>query len=93
MGFHAYILENLQGRFYTGHTDDLARRLGEHNSTAGPKTKHTLKNGPWRVVWSEEHATRAAAMAREKQIKAMKSTRWIREHLLSPVERVPARRD
>ena len=93
MPFDAYILQNDTGRFYIGHTDDLKRRLVEHNSHDGPKTKYTLKNGPWRLVWSERRATRAAAMAREKQIKAMKSARWIREHLLGQAERVPARRD
>jgi predicted GIY-YIG superfamily endonuclease len=43
------------------------------------------------LVWSEEHGTRAAAMARERQFKRMKSARWIREELLQG--RVPTGRD
>ena len=39
--------------------------------------------------WSEAHPSRAAAVRRERQIKAMKSARWIREQLLNG--RVPAR--
>ncbi len=77
-----YILENPSGRFYVGHTDDLDRRVAEHNSPEKVGTKYTHKNGPWNLVWSEPQKTRPEAMARERQIKAMKSSRWIREELL-----------
>ena len=30
--YHVYILENLKGRLYIGHTDNLERRLEQHNS-------------------------------------------------------------
>ena len=81
--FWVYVLENPQGRFYVGHTDDLERRLAEHNDPARAKRKYTAKGLPWGLVWSEQHATRSAAMQRERQIKAMKSSRWIRENLLN----------
>ena len=80
--YHAYILQNATGRFYIGHTDDLDRRLSEHNSTDTRWGKFTHKHGPWRVVWSEFHPTRAEAMARECEIKSWKSSRTIRERLL-----------
>jgi predicted GIY-YIG superfamily endonuclease len=44
--------------------------------------KFTRKNGPWNLVWNQEHPTRSSAMARERHIKAMKSANWIRQHLL-----------
>ncbi len=78
-----YILENPVGRFYVGHTDDLDRRVAEHNSTERVGTKYTHKNGPWALVWSEAYAGRVQAMTRERQIKSMKSARWIRENLLN----------
>ena len=78
-----YLLENPAGRFYVGQTDDLNRRVEEHNDPASAKSKFTPKNSPWTLVWHEAHPTRAAAMARERQIKAMKSARWIRENLLN----------
>jgi predicted GIY-YIG superfamily endonuclease len=81
--FWVYILENPANRFYIGQTDDLETGLQNHNRTDKIAGKYTRKNGPWRLVWSEPHPTGAAAMAREKQIKAMKSARWIREHLLN----------
>ena len=62
-----------------------------HNRTDKVGGKFTRKNGPWELFWSEEHATRASAMARERQIKSMKSARWIRETLLDG--RVPTGRD
>jgi predicted GIY-YIG superfamily endonuclease len=31
--FWVYILQNPEGRFYTGHTDDLAGRVANHNRT------------------------------------------------------------
>ncbi len=89
--FHVYILQNPAGRFYIGQTEDLTARLQSHNDTLGAAGKYTRKNGPWELVWSEEHTTRASAMARERQIKAMKSAKWIREHLLNG--RVPTGRD
>jgi predicted GIY-YIG superfamily endonuclease len=81
--FWTYVLQNPAGKFYIGHTDDLKRRLSEHNTPVPGEGKYTHKHGPWAVVWSETHPTRSDAMKREKQIKAMKSARWIREHLLS----------
>ena len=80
--FWVYVLENEAGRFYVGQTDDLERRLVEHNDDGPTRGKYTLKNGPWRLVWSEPHTTRASAMLRERAIKRMKSARWIRERLL-----------
>ncbi len=89
--YWAYIVQNPQGQFYIGHTDDLTLRLRSHNRTDRTLGKFTRKNGPWELVWTEEHPTRSSAMARERRIKNMKSARWIREQLLTG--RVPTRRD
>ncbi len=83
MAYFTYILVNARGRFYVGHTFDTAKRLLEHNQPLSEGVTFPRRNGPWRLVWSEPHATRATAMAREKQIKRMKSSRWIREHVLA----------
>jgi predicted GIY-YIG superfamily endonuclease len=58
-------------------------RLEHHNETPLEKPGWTQKNGPWPLVWSEgHHLDCASAVRRERQIKAKKSARWIREHLL-----------
>ena len=89
--YWVYILQNPASKFYIGQTDDPEVRLRSHNRTDKVLGKFPRKNGPWEMVWSEEHPTRAAAIARERQIKGMKSARWIREHLLNG--RVPNPRD
>ena len=85
--FWTYILENLQGRFHVGSTDDLERRVAEHNASDGPKSKYTAKHGPWRLVWAESHPTRSDAMRRERRIKSRKSATWIRKYLLGQASR------
>ena len=81
--YWVYLLQNPQDRSYIGHTTDLTARLHSHNRTDRTSGKFTRKNGPWRLVWTEEHPSRAAAMERERQIKAMKSAQWIRRVLLN----------
>ena len=76
------VLENAHGRLYVGSTDDLPRRVEEHNSPEKVGTKYTHKHGPWRLVWSEEHETPFSAVRREKAVKRMKSAAWIRGELL-----------
>src|SRR6266702_4343953 len=78
-----YLLQNSSGKFYVGQTSDTDARLNSHNRTDKSGGKFTRKNGPWELVWKEEHPSRASAMARERQIKRMKSAQWIRKELLN----------
>ena len=80
--FWVYILQNPKGRFYVGHTDNLGNRIASHNRTDKIGGKFTRKNGPWTLVWSEQHPDRRGAMRREREIKNRKSARLIRELLL-----------
>ena len=80
--FCVYILQKPIGHFYVGHTDNLARRIGSHNRTDKISGKFTRKNGPWILVWPEEHPNRSSAMRREREIKSWKSARMIRIRLL-----------
>jgi putative endonuclease len=77
--FHTYVLRSLStGRFYIGHTGNLPKRIAQHNSNR----VSSLKNrGPWELVYTEEYPTRAGASQRERQIKRMKSRRWIEQLL------------
>ena len=69
--FWVYILKSRStGRFYCGHTSDLNRRLAQHNDPDYRLSRTTkILQGPWEVVWSEEHPDRGKAMVLEKKIK------------------------
>ena len=81
--FWVYVLQNPDGHFYVGHTDNLRNRVASHNRTDKVIGKFTRKNGPWVLVWSEEYPSRSIAMRRERQIKSWKSARLIRTRLLN----------
>ena len=67
MSFWAYMLHCNAGRLYVGHTDDLERRIWQHETGAIPGfTRNYL---PVKLVWCQEFTTRDEAKAAEKQIK------------------------
>jgi putative endonuclease len=67
--YNVYILENEAGNHYIGYTEDLARRIKDHNRS---KSRWTKKKGPWRLIYKEAHPTKKDAYLREKQIKRYK---------------------
>jgi predicted GIY-YIG superfamily endonuclease len=67
MSFWVYILRCADGSYYTGHTDNLEKRLGEHQ--AGLCDGYTATRLPVELVWSQDCATREEALAAERQIK------------------------
>jgi putative endonuclease len=72
------LISKSTGRRFVGQTDDLCRRLGEHNSRHHNKRKFTSRNaGPWRLVHQEEFATRADVMSREKWLKSGVGRAWL----------------
>jgi putative endonuclease len=72
------LISESTGRRYVGQTDDLERRVSEHNTREHNPRKFTSRNaGPWRLVHSEAFATRADAMAREKWFKLGAGRTWL----------------
>ena len=71
-----YILHSSKlDRYYVGYTNDINRRISEHNRTKG---KYTDAGIPWSLVYSEEYETKKDAMNREKYIKSQKSKEYIK---------------
>ncbi len=71
--YYVYILQSLKTkRLYIGHTDNLARRMDEHNTSRGGK--YTRQNGPWKLVYSEEHPDRSSAANRERHLKSTRGS-------------------
>jgi putative endonuclease len=65
-------------RYYVGYTNDIARRISEHNRKKG---KFTDAGIPWVLVlvYSELYNSKKEAMTREKLIKSRKSKSFIFE--------------
>ncbi|MGD0341653.1 MAG: GIY-YIG nuclease family protein [Bacteroidales bacterium] len=79
--FVVYILYSKSfDRYYVGYTNDLERRISEHNRKKG---KFTDAGIPWVVVYFELYKTKKEAMVREKLIKSRKSKTFILELLNS----------
>lgn len=68
MSFWVYILKCADGSYYTGHTDNLEQRIGQHTRCAIP-TCYTATRLPVQLVFSQEFPTREEALASEQQIK------------------------
>ncbi len=64
-----YMLECADKSLYTGITNDLDRRMAEHE--AGKGAKYTKGRGPFRLVYSETCQGRAEASRRETAIKLL----------------------
>lgn len=64
-----YILQCADETLYTGIATDLDARLEKHE--AGTGAKYTRGRGPYKVIFSESHPTRSAALIREAEIKSL----------------------
>jgi putative endonuclease len=65
--WYIYVLRSTKnGRLYTGSTNDLERRLGEHQRGHSKYTKHA---GPFELVYREEYDTQLEARRRELYLK------------------------
>ena len=75
MTFFTYIIESEStGKFYIGHTDNLDRRLAQHNDPLYHGSKTTKKfPGPWKLVYQESYISRSEAVVRERQLKSWKN--------------------
>ncbi|MDR1960882.1 MAG: GIY-YIG nuclease family protein [Gracilibacteraceae bacterium] len=68
--YFVYMAQCRDGSLYTGITDDVARRIMEHNSGRG--AKYTRGRGPLRLCYVEETESRGSALRREREIKALR---------------------
>ena len=64
-----YVLECGDGSFYTGWTNDLAKRVKSHQSGKGGK--YTRSRLPVRLIKKWRAKDRSAAMAKEARFKSL----------------------
>ena len=75
MAFFVYILQSqVNNSFYKGSTDDLVRRITEHNSGKSFSTKRYL---PWKLVWFTTKETKSEAVKLEMKLKNLSIQRTI----------------
>ena len=89
-----YILECVDGSYYTGSTRNLPRRLWQHQRGIG--ARHTAKRLPVTLVHAEAFDRVADAFRREKQVqkwsrlkkKALIEKEWDELHVLAECQNV-----
>lgn len=65
--FYVYVIKSIaDGDLYIGYTNNLKRRLSEHNDLKNSSTKH---RGPFKLVYYEAYLSRGDARYRESQLK------------------------
>ena len=64
---YTYILQCKDGSLYTGWTNDIEKRLGDHRSGRG--ARYTKGRGPLELIYLEVSDSRSQAMRREAWIK------------------------
>jgi len=75
--YFVYVLQNEKnGRRYVGSTNNLNRRLSEHNRGSSKYTKATR---PFKLVYSEQYDSRTAAVHREGFLKSGKGRELLDE--------------
>ncbi|MDD4178477.1 MAG: GIY-YIG nuclease family protein [Candidatus Margulisbacteria bacterium] len=72
-----YVLSSLAAKkSYVGMTDDIDRRLNEHN--AG-KSSYTSRHMPWKLVYKEEYVSIMDARKREEYLKSTSGRRILKK--------------
>ena len=66
MPYCVYVIENTRGRRYIGCSDNVQRRLTEHDSGVSTWTRG---KGPWRLVWIHANLSLSDARKLENLLK------------------------
>ena len=70
MSYYTYIIKSVKtGGYYIGSSENVEKRLHQHNNG---KTKSTKNGIPWEIIAVEKFDTRLEAIRRELKIKSYK---------------------
>lgn len=76
MKYYVYILySQSKDKYYTGYSANPEERVVEHNLGATPSTR---PGRPWILAYTEELDNKSEAIRREREIKGMKSRKFIK---------------
>ena len=76
--FYIYILLLSNKQLYTGFTDDLKRRIGEHKLG---RVKFTSQRLPVKLIHYEAYVLKKDAQRREKYLKTTEGKRFLKQQL------------
>ena len=79
--YYVYLLlSDKDGKFYTGSTDDLKRRIAEHEAGY---VKSTVRRKPLKLIYYEACLNEADAGVRERYLKSGTGKKYLRNRLRS----------
>ncbi len=82
--FYVYILQSdFDKTYYIGFTQDVAKRLLQHNNG---KSTYTKRKMPWSLVYVEEYLSKSDALKRERFLKAQRNHEFY-ENLIRSLDR------
>jgi putative endonuclease len=64
--YRVYVLQNREERFYVGLSEDVGKRVGQHNLG---DSKWTRGRGPWILIWQSEEMNLSEARKLENRLK------------------------
>jgi putative endonuclease len=77
--FYVYILRSIKyEEFYTGYTNDLKKRVDEHNHGMNSSTK---RYRPWQLIYYEACLEKDDAIRREYYLKTSQGRRLIKRRM------------
>ncbi len=65
-------------RYYIGHTNNIERRIAEHNEGI---SRSTAPYRPWELLATEKTSSRSEAMRIEKYLKSLKNKTRLQEYI------------
>ncbi len=69
MVYRVYVIQSREGRFYIGLSDDVDRRIDQHNIG---HSRWTRGKGPWVLMWQSEEMNLSDARKLELLLKRQK---------------------
>jgi putative endonuclease len=76
--YYVYVIKNRAGKWYTGSTGDLRKRLREHEQG---KSTWTKEKGPWEIIYYEACFNEQDARSREIYLKTGMGKRYLKNRL------------
>ena len=82
MSFYVYIIKTIKSKIkksYVGYTNNLKKRLSDHNNSKGAKS---TKGHKWELIYKKKFISKSQAMSYEYHLK---NNRKLRKEILNKI--------